>query len=81
MIEYAEVSRDHRRFLALTSLTRKEFQALWSSFAEAYLRTYPEDRTLSGQLRLRLSGGGRRGQLGSAEQKLLFILVYQKTYP
>jgi hypothetical protein len=32
-------------------------------------------------MRQRHVGGGRKGQLPSPEQKLLFILVYQKAYP
>ncbi|RPI96773.1 MAG: transposase family protein [Chloroflexi bacterium] len=29
----------------------------------------------------RKAGGGRKGTLASIEQKLLFALVYQKSYP
>jgi hypothetical protein len=32
-------------------------------------------------VRKREAGGGRKGQLSTTEQKLLFSLVYQKTYP
>jgi DDE superfamily endonuclease/Helix-turn-helix of DDE superfamily endonuclease len=78
MIEYIEVSRDRRKFLALTGLTLKEFKILLPAFAEAYGHA---TATTSGQKRLRQFGGGRRGQLPSFEHKLLFILVYQKTYP
>lgn len=78
MIEYIEVSRDRRKFLALTGLTLKEFKILLPAFAEAYGHA---TATTSGQIRLRQFGGGRRGKLPSLEQKLLFILVYQKTYP
>src|SRR4051794_28278181 len=39
------------------------------------------DTTQRGTVRQRAVGGGRKGQLRSAEQKLLFILVYQKAYP
>ena len=81
MLEYTEVKRDWRKFLALTGLTLKEFQALLLAFTAAYGRTYPGDRTLAGRKRQRRIGGGRRGQLTTLEQKLLFLLVYQKTYP
>ena len=77
MIEYGEVRHDRRKFLALTGLTLREFQILLPAFTEAYC-----DATASaGRKRLRQFGGGRRGQLPTSEQKLLFILVYQKTYP
>jgi hypothetical protein len=34
---------------------------------------------MTGQPRKRQAGGGRKGVLQEAEQKLLFILVHQKT--
>lgn len=81
MIEYAKLKRDRRKFLALTGLTFKEFQALLSAFDKAYRQQYARDKTLAGRKRKRKMGGGRRGALATPEQKLLFILVYQKTYP
>lgn len=78
MIEFVEVSRDRRKFLALTGLTLKEFKILLPAFTDAYAQT---TATTAGPKRLRHFGGGRRGQLPTVEQKLLFILVYQKTYP
>ena len=36
---------------------------------------------MTGKPRKRRAGGGRKGVLQETEQKLLFILVYQKTYP
>lgn len=36
---------------------------------------------MAGQRRKRKAGAGRKGSLASLEQKLLFILVYQKGYP
>jgi hypothetical protein len=81
MIEYAKLKRDRRKFLALTGLTFKEFQALLSAFEKAYRQQYAGDKTLAGRKRKRKMGGGRRGALATPEQKLLFILVYQKTYP
>jgi Helix-turn-helix of DDE superfamily endonuclease len=81
MLEYTGLRRDRRRFLALTGLTLKEFNSLLSAFVEAYQRRYASGRTLAGRKRTRRIGGGRRGKLVTAEQTLLFIVVYQKTYP
>lgn len=81
MIEYAKLKKDRRKFLALTGLTNKEFKALLPHFTKSYERAYPRDKTQRGQPRQRDAGGGRRGVLGAIEQKLLFILVYQKAYP
>ena len=81
MIHFTELKRDRRKFLALTGLTLKEFNALLPAFATAYERQHPPNRTKTGRKRRRQRGGGRRGALVTIEQKLLFILVYQKTYP
>jgi hypothetical protein len=81
MLEYATLKRDRRKFLALTGLTVKEFKVLLPPFSEAYHRAYNSEQTLAGRKRQRSLGGGRRGQLATLEQKLLFILVYQKAYP
>ena len=79
MLEYTRLKQDRRKFLALTGLTPKEFKALLPAFRHAYERHYSTSRTLSGQPRKRKRGGGRRSSLDGLEQKLLFVLVYQKT--
>ena len=81
MIHFTQLKRDRRKFLALTGLTLKEFNALLPAFAKAYARQHPHNRTRTGRKRSRQHGGGRHGVLATMEQKLLFILVYQKTYP
>jgi hypothetical protein len=78
---YTELRSDRRKFLALTGLTLSEFQHLLAAFARSYERLYLPDRTLAGQPRQRFAGGGRKGVLHAPEQKLLFLLVYLKTYP
>lgn len=81
MLEYNRLKKDRRRLLALTGLTHKEFVVLHQAFRTAYATVYPEDKTADGSIRKRQAGGGRKGQLRTTEQKLLFSLVYQKTYP
>lgn len=81
MLDYESLRHDEPKFVALTGLTPQEFQWLLPSFARAYACALPADQTLSGQPRQRRQGAGRKGALPSIEQKLLFILVYQKTYP
>ena len=81
MLEYTKLKHNRRKFLALTSLTPKEFEALLPLFGEAYRRRYESNKTLAGRKRKRPVGGGRAGMLKTVEQKLLFILVYQKAYP
>ena len=81
MMTYARLQSDRREFLALTGLTFQEFQLLLNAFTPAYERRYPKDRTLADRPRQRCAGGGRKGVLDCPEQKLLFLLVYLKTYP
>jgi hypothetical protein len=81
MITYATLQNDRRRFLALTGLTLKEFQRLLGAFTQAYARAYPPNRTVAGKRRRRAAGAGCKGVLQPPEQKLLFLLVYLKTYP
>jgi hypothetical protein len=81
MVRYESLQADRRRFLALTGLTLPEFQRLLTAFPRAYQRSYPASRTTEGQPRRRSIGGGCKGLLHRPEDKLLFILVYLKTYP
>src|SRR6185369_5393791 len=81
MMTFTELQNDRRKFLALTGLTLREFQQLLPAVEQAYERLYREDQTLAGQPRQRFPGGGRKGVLDAPDHKLLFLLVYLKTYP
>jgi len=81
MVIYSELRGDPRRLLALTSLTPSEFELLSAAFARSWQRRYPNDRTATGRPRQRAAGGGRIGALREPRQKLLFLLIYLKTYP
>src|SRR5271169_2666300 len=81
MVTYEALRANHRRFLALTGLTLTEFQLLLTAFVQSYQHLYPADQTIEGHPRQRSTGGGRKGLLQRPEDKLVFILVYLKTYP
>lgn len=81
MLTYEHLKPRSTEFLALTGLTVKEFQVLLPPFITAYTERYPPGRTLAGRKRKRAAGGGRKSSLATMEDKLLFVLVYQKTYP
>jgi Helix-turn-helix of DDE superfamily endonuclease/DDE superfamily endonuclease len=81
MTTYEALQADRRQFLALTGLTRSEFQLLLTVFPQAYQQLYPTSQTAKGQPRRRSTGGGCKGRLEQPEDKLLFLLVYLKTYP
>lgn len=80
MLTYQTLAQRPAQLQAMTSLRPAEFEALLAHFAEAYAATQAPDKNQAGQPRKRKPGGGRKGQLASLEDKLLFILVYQKTY-
>ena len=81
MLTYEEVKTNPRKFLSLTSLTSDEFKDLLPAFERAYLKRHPASKTMAGKKRKRKVGAGRKGSLEGIEQKLLFVLVYQKGYP
>jgi hypothetical protein len=81
MLSYNKLQHRPREFVAATGLTRAEFEKLLPAFQTAYDHMYPPDRTLNGQARQRRAGAGAKGKLPSLADKLLFILVYQKTNP
>jgi len=81
MITYAQLKDKPKEFLAATGLKPDEFDRLLPAFAAQYECRYPADKTMKGQPRQRQRGGGVKGVLAKPEDKLLFILIYQKTYP
>ena len=69
--------KDYRLLKALTGVSVQEFQSLLPVFEQAVY----EDSRLRSKARERHFGGGAKGKLITAEDKLFFILVYVKTYP
>lgn len=76
MIRYAELQKKPRDLLALTGLARREFEELLPAFEQALPK--PAKRR---KPRRRAPGAGRKPSLPTVADKLLFILVYTKTYP
>jgi hypothetical protein len=79
MLTYDYLKDRPREFLAATGLTYDEFARLLPAFSAAYVALYPPDKTRTGKPRQRRVGGGAKGVLPQMTDKLLFILVYQKT--
>lgn len=80
MISLEHAKRSDRLMRATTSLTVSEFEELAVTFGDAWA-TARAAKTAAGTARQRRPGGGRKGCLVSAEQKLFFILLYYKAYP
>jgi DDE superfamily endonuclease len=81
MLNYDSLRRNERKFVALTGITPLEFQRLLPAFTSAYTDAFPPTKTHAGTARQRRLGGGRKPVLLRPEDKLLFILIYQKAYP
>src|SRR5258708_34522044 len=80
MISLEHAKRSDRLMRATTSLTVFEFEDLAQRF-DVVWSTMRAAKTAAGTPRQRQPGGGRKGCLVSAEQKLFFILLYYKSYP
>lgn len=74
ILKYDDVKEKASTLRALTSLDREEFEKLCVAFGE----TWERHQQATGHV---ASKGGRPPQLGTIEDKLLFILFYLKTYP
>ena len=80
MLNYATLRTKPKELLALTGLVRREFEELLPVFATA-LQAAEDQVRPKARKRQRAPGGGRKPSLPSVEDKLLFALVYTKTYP
>ena len=81
MLTYEELHQKPREFLSATGLHPEEADRLLVEFEIAYEAVYPSNKTKAGKVRNRQAGGGSKGNLATMGDKLLFILVYDKTYP
>ena len=81
MLTYQQLKDKPRDFLAATGHTVAEFEQLLPAYQTAYQHRYPSHLTLAGKERQRQPGGGSKGGLAQAEDRVLFILIYLKTNP
>ncbi len=70
-----KILRNHRMSMALIGLSKVKFEELLVTFTQILI----DERNT--KKRKRKIGGGRNGNIKSAEQKLFFILFYMKNYP
>jgi hypothetical protein len=80
MLTYETLKTKPKELVALTGLARREFEELLPVFAQA-LHLAEEQAQPALRKRQRAPGGGRKLSLRTVEDKLLFALVYTKTYP
>jgi Helix-turn-helix of DDE superfamily endonuclease len=79
MINYDDLKTKPKEFLAVTGLTHEEFVHLLPTFEQIY-RAQTGQQTNEGKPRRRQPGAGTKGKPGQIQNKLLFILAYQKGY-
>jgi len=80
MLTYETLKTKPKELVALTGLARREFEELLPVFGQA-LHSAEEQAQPALRKRQRAPGGGRKPGLRTVEDKLLFALVYTKTYP
>jgi hypothetical protein len=80
MLRYVELKGKPKEFLAATGLTDEEFQTLLPTFEKCYqLSSTPKPKATK-KKKQRAKGGGRKAKLTEISDKLLFVLIYQKTF-
>ena len=79
-LRYENLKNKPKAFRAFTGFDVEEFQILLKAFTIAWERYVQQNRLPPG-IRQRGYGGGRKARLVTCQDKLLFILVYFKTYP
>jgi len=77
---YENIKNRPSEILSLTGLTKAGFDSLLPLFEKAE-EEYLRETYIKGKERERAPGGGRKPKLGTAAQRLFFILFYLKTYP
>jgi hypothetical protein len=80
MIEYVKLKEKPREFLAATGIRQEEFECLLPTFEKSYQASLPKKPKPSKKKKQRAAGGGRKSALKTMSDKLLFILVYRKTF-
>ena len=79
-LRYENLKNKPKAFRSFTGFDVEEFQILLAAFTTAW-EGYAQQNHLPPEIRQRGYGGGRKARLETCENKLLFILVYFKTYP
>jgi DDE superfamily endonuclease/Helix-turn-helix of DDE superfamily endonuclease len=79
MLSYDQMKDNPKVLLAFTGHTQAEFEEILGAFIKASYQM--EHKRRAKQKRKRRAGGGRKAQLKTKADQLLFILFYLKTYP
>jgi hypothetical protein len=80
VLTYDTLKKKPKELLALTGLALREFEELLPAFTKALVAAEAANQPKP-KKRKRAPGAGRKPGLRTPEDKLLFALVYTKTYP
>jgi len=80
MLKYTDLKEKPKEFLAATGLTDEEFQVLLPTFEKCYQFSSNPKPKATKKKKQRARGGGRKAKLLEIKDKLLFVLIYQKTF-
>ena len=80
MINIAKALKNDRLLKSLTGLSKEKFEEL-STYFETILKEERAKAYKNNPNRQRKPGGGTKGKLQSAQEKLFYILFYVKVYP
>jgi len=81
MKNFLEQVRDERQLKALIGLDRNHFDKLREEFSKSLSEMATENYKTNREKRKRRPGGGQKGKLVTAENKLCLVLFYLKNYP
>ncbi len=79
MLRYVELKEKPKEFLAATGLTDEELQTLLPTFERCYQLSAKPQPKATKKKKQRAKGAGRKAKLSLISDKLLFVLIYQKT--
>jgi hypothetical protein len=81
MLTYRQIQDKPRTFKCLTGFSPQEFLELLPAFIHEYESYFDKQDCRRKKPRQRRKGGGRKSQIKTTYDKLLFIMVYYQLYP
>lgn len=81
MLTYQQIYNKPRTFRCLTGFSPQEFLEVLQAFIQEYESYFARQDDLRKKMRHRRRGGGRKSQMKTINDKLLFILLYFQLYP
>ncbi len=81
MLTYQKIQNKPKTFKCLTGFSPQEFLEVLPTFIQEYDSHFDRQDYWQVKWRQRRRGGGRKSQMKTINDKLLFILVYFQLYP